>query len=257
MKRHDAFTLTQMLVTVAVGSLLTVAILPVLQSDHQTLQRAICASNLREIGVAITMYASDNNDYFPPGYDNNAGSDWHLIITPYLGKRKTTYASGGTTSPAFICPAAPMPPAGSTTSLSYTAHRAMFWPNPAVTLGDLCGATTILPYKLSQCFRPGEVAMVFDGCEYQTSGNTFDAQACSDQLHDSTTRYNCPASAATNDQPEPIGGGGSPNQDIAADAGMIRWRHSNNNGANFLMVDGHVSSLLVGQLLRRNLRYDK
>ncbi len=62
MKKHAAFTLTQMLVTVAVGSLLAVAILPTLQSDHATLQRAICANNLRQIGVAITMYANDHNE---------------------------------------------------------------------------------------------------------------------------------------------------------------------------------------------------
>jgi prepilin-type processing-associated H-X9-DG protein len=254
MKNRVAFTLPQLLVAVAVGSLLIVALLPTLQSDHATLQSAICASNLREIGVAITMYAGDNNDCFPPGYEQTIGSDWHLIIAPYLAKTQTTYASGGTKSPVFICPAAPIPPAGSSTSLSYTAHRAMFWSNPAATLSDLCGANTITQYKLSQCSRPGEVAMVFDGCEYQTSGNSFDAQACSDLLKDSTTRYTC--APASNDQPEPLTPVANPNQDISADAGFIRWRHSNNNGANFLMVDGHVNSLLVGQLLRRNLRYD-
>src|ERR1700722_4992944 len=123
MKNRVAFTLLQLLVTVAVGSLLAVAILPTLQSDHQTLQRAICANNLREIGQAITMYANDNNDFFPPGYDNIQGSDWHLTIGPYLAKSQTTYPSGGTKSPVFICPAAATPPAGSTTSLTYTGHR--------------------------------------------------------------------------------------------------------------------------------------
>jgi prepilin-type N-terminal cleavage/methylation domain-containing protein len=33
MKRRDAFTLTELLVTVAVGSLLAVAILPILQRE--------------------------------------------------------------------------------------------------------------------------------------------------------------------------------------------------------------------------------
>ena len=133
MKNRVAFTLPQLLVSVAVGLLLAGAILPVLQSDHQTLQSAICANNLREIGVAITMYAADHNDCFPPGYDSSAGSDWHLLITPYLGKTQTTYASGGTASPVFICPASVLVPlAGTTVSLTYTAHRAMFWcaPNP-------------------------------------------------------------------------------------------------------------------------------
>ena len=91
--------------------------------------------------------------------------------------------------------------------------------------------------------------MVFDGCLSPTSGNTFDAQACSDQLIDTITAY----PGVNPNNAEAVG----PNVDDSSGAGRIRWRHSNNNGANFLMVDGHVNSLLVGQLLRRNLRYDK
>jgi len=248
MKNRVAFTLPQLVVTVAVGSLLAVAILPTLQSDHQTLQRAICASNLRAIGVAITMYANDNNDCFPPGYENSPGSDWHLIIGPYLASSHTTYTSGPSKSPVFICPASVLvPPAGTTVSLTYTAHRAMFWCNPACNING----NVIQQYKMSQCTRPGEVAMVFDGCQQSVNyPGTFDAQACSDQLFDTTIAY--PGIGNPN-QPEPAG----PNVDGPNGIGLIRWRHYNNNGANFLMVDGHVNSLLVGQLLRRNLRYDQ
>ncbi len=255
MKKHAAFTLTQMLVTVAVGSLLAVAILPILQSDHETLQRAICANNLRQIGQAITMYANDHNDFLPPGYDQNAGSDWHLLIGPYLAKTQVIYAqTGGTKSPVFICPSAVQvaPPPGTITSFTYTAHRTLFWPIPSTAASGLCGAYTLNPYRMSQCTRPSEVVMVFDGCLTQTSPNTFDAQACSDQLADTTTWVTCAAAQASNDRAEPIG----PNADGNGGAGFIRWRHSSNNGANFLFVDGHVESLVVGQLLRRNLRFD-
>jgi len=251
MKNRVAFTLPQLLVSISVVSLLAVAILPVLQSDHATLQRAICANNLREIGQAIAMYANDNNDFFPPGYQQTIGSDWHLIIGPYLAKSQTTYASGGTKSPVFICPAAATPPAGSTTSLTYTAHRTLFWPIPSATASGICGPYTLLPYRMSQATRPGEVVMVFDACLSQTSGVTFDAQACSDALGDTTTWVTCAGAQGTNDKAVSIG----QNTD-GANAGLIRWRHNNNNGANFLFVDGHVESLVVGQLLHRNLRFD-
>ena len=105
-------------------------------------------------------------------------------------------------------------------------------------------------YKMSQCIRPSEVVMVFDGCQQSvTSSTTFDAQACSDQLVDTLRTYPGPQPNAA----EPVG----PNAD-GTSGGLIRWRHSNSNtnSANFLMVDGHVSSLAVGQLLRRNLYYD-
>ena len=246
MKNRVAFTLPQLLVTVAVISLLALAILPSLQSDHDTLQRALCANNLREIGQAITMYAGDNNDFFPPGYVSGVGAtDWHLTIGPYLASSHTTYTSGPTRNPVFICPAAVLvPPPGTTVSLTYTAHRAMFWCSPSPC------APLPVTYKMSQCTRPSEVVMVFDGCQQSGSSSvTFDAQACSDQLLDTITAY----PGVNPNNAEAVG----PNVDDSSGAGRIRWRHSNNNGANFLMVDGHVNSLLVGQLLRRNLRYDK
>src|ERR1035438_264474 len=230
MKRRDAFTLTELLVTVAVGSLLAVAILPTLQSDRATLQRAICANNLREIGVAIGQYCDDYNDAFPMGYSRVQETDWHLLITPYLASSHTTYTSGGTQSPVFICPAAVLvPPAGTTVSLTYTAHRWMF-----VDSATPCGLPPpSLPcrYLRSQVVRPSEVVMVFDGCQSPVSSTTFDAQACSDPLTDTRVAY----PGANPNQPEPVG----PNADgSGADAGFIRWRHYNNNGANFLMVDG-------------------
>jgi len=253
MKNRVAFTLPQLLVTVAVGSLLTVAILPVLQSDHETLQRAICASNLREIGQAITLYANDNNDCFPPGYERSAATDWHLIIGPYLAKSQTTYASGGTRSPVFICPAAVLvPPSGTTISLTYSAHRWMFPDLPST-----CSPPPSLPcvYHLGQCTRPSEVVMVTDGCQQSVaSTTTFDALACLDGVGDCTIAYGS-ASANKRNQPEPMDP--AKNVDGPNGIGLIRWRHYNNNGANFLMVDGHVQSFLGGQLLRRNLYYDQ
>jgi len=220
-------------------------LLPALNKARAKAKTALCVSNLKQIGVAIILYADDNDDILPPGYENSIGSDWHLIIGPYLAKTQLTYAQNGTKSPVFVCPSAVAPPSGATTSLSYTAHRAMFWCNPACTIGGV----KITQYKRGQCTRSSEVVMVFDGCETPTTPQTFDAQACSDSLIDTTTPI---TSAIGNpDQPEPAG----PNAD-GANAGFIRWRHYSNNGANFLYVDGHVESLLTGQLLRRNLRYD-
>ncbi len=78
MKRRDAFTLTELLVTVAVGSLLIVA-LPTLQSDRENLRRAICANNLRQIGQAMIIYSDDFRGSFPSSAPVNDESGTSLL----------------------------------------------------------------------------------------------------------------------------------------------------------------------------------
>ncbi len=120
MKRRDAFTLTKLLVTVAVGSLLAITLLPTLQSDRENLRRAICANNLREIGQAMAMYSDDFRGSFPSaapvtdeagttllknevgiagGARNNAGG--FTAFARYLVKHQYI----GNTS-VFLCPSA-------------------------------------------------------------------------------------------------------------------------------------------------------
>jgi len=242
-----AFTLIELLVVIAIIGILAAMLLPALNKARAKAKTALCVSNLKQIGVAVVLYADDNDSCLPPGYVAPGISDWHLLIGPYLAKSQTTYAGADNKSAVFLCPSAVLtPPAGTTVSLTYTAHRAMFWcePNPCT----MSGGIKIPYYKLSQCNRPSEVVMVFDGTQQSINfSGTYDAQACSDQLVDSTIAY--PGLAP--DKFEPTG------LNVDGVQGLIRWRHYSNNGANFLFVDGHVESMLGGQLLRRNLYFDQ
>ncbi len=97
--------------------------------------------------------------------------------------------------------------------------------------------------------------MVTDGCQQsQASSSTYDALACLNKVFDCYKVGGYPANLATADAIEPTG----PNIDDTPGTGFgqIRWRHFNNNGANFLFVDGHVESLLTGQVKKRNFYYD-
>ena len=79
MKQRDAFTLTEPLVAVAVGSLLAITLLPTLQSDRENLRRAICTNNLRQIGQAMTMYSDDFRGSFPSAAPVNDESGTALL----------------------------------------------------------------------------------------------------------------------------------------------------------------------------------
>jgi prepilin-type N-terminal cleavage/methylation domain-containing protein/prepilin-type processing-associated H-X9-DG protein len=62
------FTLIEMLVVIAIIGILAGMLLPALSSAREKGKRTSCASNLRQIGMAMVAFAGDNQNHLPAVY---------------------------------------------------------------------------------------------------------------------------------------------------------------------------------------------
>jgi prepilin-type N-terminal cleavage/methylation domain-containing protein len=81
-----AFTLLELLVTIAVLAILAALLLPALSMGRQRAQSAQCLNNLRQLGVAWSAYADDFRDYTPsPKTETDGRVIWFAGYEDYLG----------------------------------------------------------------------------------------------------------------------------------------------------------------------------
>ncbi len=88
MRVRCAFTLIELLVVLAIMTVLIGLLLPALLGARETARATQCLSKMRQIGMAVQLYAQDHQDLFPRSTHSAlvySQKPWGYALSPYLG----------------------------------------------------------------------------------------------------------------------------------------------------------------------------